>query len=203
MAVADGTILRIVASLLFPENVIAQNIFYAVFTDTGTSDDEQDVVDDLATYIEAIYDLADSNISDEITLTGVKVYEYDSGDDDWDEVGDAVINHTFGSANDMSAHGVSVVLHAKTTDPDVQAAKYFGGWTEQMIIDGLFISAMTALVLSMGAEWTAPFVGAITGADFGPGVWSPTETNFFLFSGTEVFNLIPGYQRRRKPGVGI
>ncbi len=203
MAVADGAILRIVASLLMPENVIAQNVFYAVFTDNGTSDDEDDVVDDLATWIEDMYTTLAGQVADEVSVTGIKVYNYDVIDDDWDEVGDAVITFTFTSGSDMLVHGVALVVHAKTTDPDVQAAKFIAGLSEPTTVDGLFTAAVLADVVDFAVDWTTPFVGAITGALFGPGVWSVANQNFFLFSGTEVINAIPGYQRRRKPGVGI
>lgn len=203
MAISDGTILRIVASLLFPENVIAQNVFYAVFADTGTSDDEDDVVLDLADWIEAAYVNITGRVAQEIDLTGIKVYEYDPIDTDWDEVGEAVINYDFTGTGDMSAHGVCFVIHAKTTDPDVQAAKFMGGVSDTQIEDGLFIAATINDMALFADDWATPFVGTATGADFAPGVWSPTHTNFFLFNGTEVLNTIPGYQRRRKPGVGI
>lgn len=203
MAVADGAILRVVASLLFPENVIAQNVFYCVFADTGTSDDEDDVVDDLATWVEDMYDHFNTVIADTVDLTGIKVYNYDVIDDDWDEVGDAVLSDSFGSGSDILVHGVAMVIHAKTTDPDVQAAKFIGGFSEPNTEDGLFVASALVTGVNFAVEWSTAFVGAITGAQFGPGVWSVKNQNFFLFSGTEVINAIPGYQRRRKPGVGI
>ena len=203
MAVADGAILRIVASLLFPESVIAQNVFYAVFTDTGTSDDEVDVVDDLAEWLEDAYALLDSWVDSSVSLDGIKVYNYDSIDDDWDEVGDVAIGLGFSGATDMLPHGVAYLTHAKTTDPDVQAGKYIGGWTEGCQADGLFSGTINTLMGTWAAAWVAPFVGTITGADFGPGVWSVAQNNFFLFNGNVVLNAIPAYQRRRKPGVGI
>jgi len=203
MAVADGTILRIVASFLFPESVIAQNVFYAVFADTGTSDDEQDVIDDLAEWIEDAYTLLDGWIDSSVALTDIKVYNYDSGDGDWDELGDASIGLSFSGATDMLPHGVAYLLHAKSLDPDVQGGKFVGGFTEGAQVDGLWISAVNTVMGTFGAAWVTPFVGTITGADFAPGVWSVAQTNFRLFSGTLNLNAVPAYQRRRKPGVGI
>lgn len=203
MAISDGTVLRIVASLLFPDSVIAQNVFYAVFADTGGSNDTDDVLSDLADWVEAIYATVESHIPAVVALTGMKVYEYDAIDDDWDEVGDAVLSDSFAGAGDMLPHGVAGVIHAKSTDPDVQGAKYVGGIAELQCDDGTFTSSAVNALIDFANEWTAAYVGAATGADFGPGVWSPTHTNFFLFNGVEVVNAICGYQRRRKPGVGI
>jgi hypothetical protein len=203
MAVADGAILRIVASLIFPESVIAQNVFYAVFADTGGSDAEEDVLTDLATYIEAVYTTMTARVDDIISVTGIKVYNYDALDDDWDEVGDEVLNYDFEGSGDMCAHGVAGLVHAKTTDPDVQAAKYIGGILDAQMIEGTWVTGTVEDMADFAAEWSTPFVGIASGADFAPGVWSVVNKNFFLFSGVEVVNVIPAYQRRRKPGVGI
>jgi len=203
MAVADGAILRIVASILFPESVIAQNVFYAVFADTGTSDDEADVVTDLGTWLEDMYDHLDGECIATLASGGFKVYNYDSIDDDWDEVGADTWADTFAGAGDMLPHGVAAVIHAKTTDPDVQAAKFLGGLTEDTQDNSILEATPLAELANFANEWTAPFVGAATGADFAPGVWSVAQQNFFLFNGVEVINATLGYQRRRKPGVGI
>ena len=203
MAVANGAILRIVVSLLFPENVIAQNVFYAIFQDTGASNDEDDVITDLGTWIEDMYDTMANQLSLDTSLTGHKVYVYDSGDADWDEVGDGLLSDSFAGAGDILPHGVSLVMHAKTTDPDVQAAKFIGGMNEATTTDGLFIAGPLAAAVLFAVDWSTDFVGAATGGDFEVGVWSVKNTAFYNFSGVEVINVIPGYQRRRKPGVGI
>lgn len=203
MAVADGAILRIVASLLFPDSVIAQNVFYAVFADTGTSDDEQDVVDDLADWVDAMYTDIAQFILATIDPSGIKVYNYDSGDDDWDEVGDAALTFTPIGSGEMVPHGVAQVVHAKTTNPDIQATKFLGGLPEGNKSASTPTAPALAAYGNFNDTWVTPFVGTATGADFAPGVWSPTRTNFFLFSGTTVVNGVLGYQRRRKPGVGI
>jgi hypothetical protein len=134
---------------------------------------------------------------------GLKVYNYDAIDDDWDEVGDSVWVDTFIGGGDMLPHGVAGVIHAKSLDPDVQGAKYIGGIVEtQHETAGFVAQAMTAMV-DFAQIWTQSFVGSATGGDFVPGVWSVVQTNLRLFSGVEIVNVTAGYQRRRKPGVGI
>lgn len=203
MAIPDGAILRLVASILLPESVIAQNVFYAVFADTGGSNDDLDVLSDLGDYIGDVWDKIKGSISVDVTMTGIKVYIYDPLDPDWDEVGDELIGIAGVSGTDMLTHGVAALIHAKTTDPDVQAAKFIPGMGEANTVDGLFIAAALTAMTNYADEWTTPFVGAATGGDFAPGVWSVANTLFYMFNGTEVVNAIPGYQRRRKPGVGI
>ena len=203
MAVADGAILRIVASLIFPESVIAQNVFYAVFADTGTSADEQDVVDDLGDYIDDIYNDISALVCDDVSLSDIKVYVYDSTDDDWDEIGTAVLTTTMNLADDMLPHGVAYLVHAKSIDPDVTASKYFGGIGETRADDGEWNASTVTPMANALATWITSFVGSATGADFAPVVWSTVQSQARLFSGTVIANLTPAYQRRRKPGVGI
>lgn len=203
MAVPDGAILRVVASFLFPESVIAQNVFYAVFADTGGSDDEDDVVSDVIDWLEGAYTEVISAIVDEVTTTQVQVYLYDPIDEDWDEVGSAPWSVTFTNSADMMPHGCAMIAHAQTMDPDVRGTKYIGGIGDGAADASALTAPIIALLVAFADEWVAPFVGAATGGDFGPGVWSPTQVNFFLANGTISANGDVGYQRRRKPGVGI
>lgn len=203
MAVPDGAILRVVASFLFPESVIAQNVFYAVFADTGGSDDEDDVVSDLVDWLESAYTEIITAISDEVDTDQVQVYIYDSSDDDWDEVGSAPWSVAFNNSADMMPHGCALIAHCQTSDPDVRGTKYIGGPGDGAADASALSAPIIALMVSFADEWVAPFVGAATGGDFGPGIWSPTQTNFMLANGTISINGDVGYQRRRKPGVGI
>ena len=203
MAISSGTILKVVASMLMPDNVIAQNVFYAVVTDLLTSDDEDDVVADLVTWVEAMYTELDVYVSTDIASSDIKVYEYDPTDDDWDEVGTDTWTDSFASADDMLPHGVAAIAHAKTIDPDTQATKYLPGWGEGSCVESdLSAGAQTAIANFCGV-WTAPFGGTATGGDFSPGVWSTVGVVFKLFNEAFVVNGVVGYQRRRKPGVGI
>ena len=100
-------------------------------------------------------------------------------------------------------NGVASLVHALTTDPDVRGSKYFGGHLPASTVDNDWTGGFLSTMLAGGLIWVEPFVGAGTGGDFAPGVWSPTKTNFFLFNGTVTVNAQVAYQRRRKPGVGI
>lgn len=203
MAIASGTILKVVASILMPDNVIAQNVFYTIVTDLVTSDDEADVVDDLVTWVEAMYDEIATGISDECAASDVKVYEYDPADPDWDEVGVAVWVDTFALVTDMLPHGAAQIIYAKSTNPDVQAGKYIAGLGELTCVGSDLDNGAITRGLAFAGEWVAQFVGLETGGTFDPGVWSTARTEFLLFNGNVILNGLVGYQRRRKPGVGI
>jgi len=203
MAVADGAIIRAVVSLLLPESVIAQNVFTCVFADTGTSDDEADVLSDLADWVEGVYANFQAQIDTDVALSGLTAYVYDAVGDDWDEIGSESLTDGFSAAGDMLPHGVAALSLARTTDPDVNGKKYWPGIGEGWQNQSVLTAAAITNFLAGAADWVAPFVGAATGADFGPGIWSEKNKNFYLMSGTIVQNAYLAYQRRRKPGVGI
>lgn len=201
--IPDNTVLRLVASILLPDQVIAQNVFYLLFRDTGASADADDLLSDCVDYIEGIYADFNGYIMATAAAAGLQVYNYDAVDDDWDEVGSLPWTDGFSAGGDMLPHGVAAVLHAKTTDPDVQATKYIAGMNEASSEGSdLITAAITALVLIV-SDWVQDDVGAATGGDLQPGVWSPKNTAFFQFNNIGVVNHLVGYQRRRKPGVGI
>lgn len=201
--IPDNTVLRVVASMLLPDQVIAQNVFYLMFKDTGASADADDLLSDLVDYIEGVYYEFRGYMNTSAIAAGIQVYMYDAGDDDWDEVGALPWADSFADAGEMLPHGASVILHAKTTDPDVQATKYIPTLGESACENSdLSPTGITAAIL-MVVDWVQDDVGALTGGDLQPGVWSPTNSAFFHFNNVGVVNHIIGYQRRRKPGVGI
>lgn len=202
MAITSGTILKVVASFLFPDSVIAQNVFNVVVTDLVTSDDEEDVVADCITWVEDMFTHILAHIGDVVTTSEVSVYEYDSIDDDWDEVGTDVWSVTFTNANQMLPHGIACVVHARTIDPDTLGTKYLGGFTEEATNGSNVGVGLVALLVDFLDEWVTAFVGVETGGTFGPVIWSPTDTVARIMSGTGYVNGQVGYQRRRKPGVG-
>lgn len=203
MAISSGTILKVVVSLLMPDSVIAQNIFYTVITDLVTSDAEDDVVDDMIIWVEAMYTDLIGNLSDQMAGSDVKVYEYDPIDEDWDEVGSNTWSVTFTGTGDMIPHGVAAICYAKTLDPDVQAGKYIPGITEDSFSESDLNAGLVTDLAQFCATWVGGFTGTNTGGTVGPGVWSTVGAVFKLFNGNYVINGLAGYQRRRKPGVGI
>ena len=202
MAISSGTVLRVVAQMLFPDSSVMQNVFNVVVTDLVTSDAEEDVVTDCITWVEAMFTELVAYIDSGVDADEVFVYEYDAIDDDWDEVGSDIWTDAFAAVGGMSPHGVACLVIGRTIDPDVQGKKYIGGIQETSIagsaLAGLLITALT----NFGVEWFTPFVGAETGGTFGPVIWSPTGTVPKVMTGASV-NGISAYQRRRKPGVGI
>lgn len=203
MAVTAGDILKVVATVVWLDGNLMQNVFAALIAGGGSPFDDGDVVDDAVSWVGLMFAEVVGLISDECDGSQVQVYKYDSGDDDFDEVGTAPWTWNPTATDHQLPRGVAALLNAKTVDPDVQGKKYIGGFTEGGLVDGLWPGTTITDLATFGDEWVVPFTGAVSGADWSPGVWSPKHTDIFLFSGQNIVPAIPAYQRRRKRGVGV
>jgi len=203
MSVQEGTILRVVASLLFPDDVIMQNVFHISLTTIVGGGDEEDVVDDLVEWIDDIYAELVSEIATAIDGDEIKVYEYDAADDDFDEIGSGVMTLAAAGGTEMMPHGVAFMQTYKTLDPDIDGRKYWGGFVEASHIDGDWWSGTLANGVDVANIVINTVTGGTTGNSYQPIVWSPTQKIGQAYSGTVIHNAVVAYQRRRKPGVGI
>lgn len=203
MSVTAGTILKVVVSSIWTDGNIIQNVFNAVVTGAGSPWDNEDIVEDAVSWAEDLFFNLTGGTTDHMDGSQVQVYEYDSVDDDWDEVGSQAFVWNPTNASEQCARGVAALVNLKTTDPDVSGKKYVAGSTEGSLTDGLWSSSWLASLLSFAVDWYAGFVGTDSGADWQGGVWSPTDTVFKSAIASVVIPAIPAYQRRRKRGVGI
>ena len=203
MAISTGDILRIVATMLWSDGNVMQNVFNAVISGAGGPWPNEDVIGDALTWVEAMYDAIPAIISDEVTGSQIVGYVYDSVGDDWDEF--ASENWAWDGTNitDQIPRGAAGLLNLKTSDPDVNGKKYIGGIAEDRITDGLFTGTCITDLIAYGVQWATDFVGSDTLADWAPGVWSPKNTAFYDAGLVIIIPTIPAYQRRRKRGIGI
>lgn len=203
MAVTTGDILRIVASMLWTDGNVNQNVFNALISGAGGPWDDADVVSDAEAWLDNMYANLTAQVSDELDGNEVIVYKYDPVDDDWDEVSSDAWVWNPSQAADQLPRGVAGLVQLWTEDADVQGKKYLPGFTEGNIEDGLFAAGPITSLLAFAADWYLPFVGAASGATFTPGVWSVANTAFFAGVDHVATSTIAAYQRRRKRNVGI
>lgn len=203
MAVAAGTILRAVAEVIMPSSTVAQNVFYLQFDDDGTSNSDQDVVDDIVEWLDIVYTSFKGKVSDTVLPGEVKVYKWDTVGLDWDEVGSNSLVTVFSGTDQMLPHGVAPVITGRTSDPDVNGRKFLPGFAEDTCNASALTGATISALLITAALWVTDFTGTLTGSNFNPGVWSVVQVAFKAFVDHIIVNGIIGYQRRRKPGVGI
>lgn len=203
MSISTGDILRIVASFLWTDGNINQNVFNAVVTGGGGPWDDSDIADDAAAWLTNMYGNLTTVVSDELDGNSVTVYKYDAIDDDWDEVFSQAWTWNPSHVGDQLPRGTAGLVNLWTTDPDVQGKKYLPGFTEGNLTDGLYDAGLITQMLAFGADWLAPFVGGTSGATWTPGIWSVVGTVFKLAVDHIATSTIPAYQRRRKRNVGI
>lgn len=203
MSVPTDAIIKTVISILLPESVIAQNVFYCLFKNSGGSDAEADVLLDLVDWMENIFQNINAQVVLTASLAGLTAYLRDVPGGDWDEIGSESVTDGFSGVSEMLPHGVAPISHARTTNPDVQASKFWAGLVEGWQDQSVLSPGAMVQFLAAAADWITDFTGTATGSDFEPGVWSPTDLVFYHFSGSIIQNAYLGYQRRRKPGVGI
>lgn len=203
MSITVGDILKVVAILNWVDGDVMQNVFNSVIGGTGGPFTDGDIVDDAEDWVGTMFANLVAGITNDLDGSEVRVYLYDAIDDDWDEVGSTSWTFNPTDAGEYLPRGVASLINCKTTDPDVNGKKYIGGQTEVAQDDGLWGSGHLTNLGLFADDWTDTFTGATSGASWVPGVWSPTNTNFYAMSGTYIIPTIPAYQRRRKRGVGI
>ena len=203
MTVADGDILRIVASMLWTDGNVNQNVFNCVMGGAGAPWAEADILDDAEDWLDNMYANMTGHCSDEIDGNELIVYKYDAVGDDWDEVGSQAWVWNPTSVTGQSARGIAGLVRLWTEDPDVQGKKYIPGSTTAWQVDGLIPAAIVTALLAFGADWYAPFVGATSGGTFTPGVWSVVNKVLEVALDHIATSTIFAYQRRRKRNVGI
>jgi hypothetical protein len=203
MTVADGSILRVVASMLWTDGNVNQNIFNCRITDTGAPWAEQDVIDDLEDWLDNMYLNLATAMVDAIDGNEVVAYKWDVAGQDWDEVSSQAWTWNPSNGGEQLPRGTAPLVRLWTEDPDVQGKKYMPGAVEANLEDGLYISSFLVELLAFAADWYLPFTGAATGGTFTPGIWSVVGKVFEAGIDHIAVSAIPAYQRRRKRNVGI
>lgn len=203
MSVVTDTVLKVVLTMIWDDGNLIQNVLNAFITGGSGPWDDVDVVSDARTWAGLLATDMNADTSDELSGSQVQVYEFDTGDQDWDEVGAEAWGWGPSLATDQLPRGVAALINAKTVDPDVNAKKYVGGLTEAAVTDGLWTGAILTVLGNYADTWITPYVGGTTGATWTPGCWSVKNKTFHQFSGNVIIPTIPAYQRRRKRGVGV
>lgn len=203
MSVADNTVLRAVASFLWTDGNVNQNVYNCKVTGAGAPWDDQDIIDDIEDWLDDMYANMTTTMSDEINGNEVIVYKYDPVGADWDEVGSNAWSYNPSNVTDELPRGVAGLVRLWTVDPDVQGKKYIPGLTEISLVEGLWSSGLIVSLLALAADWYLPFTGTASGASFTPGIWSVASSVFQAAVDHIAASTIPAYQRRRKRNVGI
>lgn len=203
MTVVTGDILRIVASMLWTDGNVNQNVFNAQVTGGGGPWADSDIADDAEAWLDNMYANLTTTTTEELDGNSVTVYKWDSAGQDWDEVFSQSWSWNPSHAGEQLPRGTAPLINLWTEDPDVQGKKYIPGMVETLLVDGLYESTLITQLLAFGADWLTAFVGGTSAATWTPGVWSVVGLVFKAAVDHISTSTIPAYQRRRKRTVGI
>lgn len=204
MSIPTGTVLRVVAELLWDDGEINQNVYALEITGGAGPYDDSDVVDDCLEWVQGLYDEIELYVAAELDGNSVTVYKWDVPGQDWDEVGTVAWSITAGgSATTGLPRGVALLCTAKSEDPDIDARKYLPGMVEGALSSETWSAPLLAAAVSYAAAWVTAIVGTTSGATFTPIVWSVANLALEYLVDHYIVSGIPAYQRRRKNNVGI
>lgn len=204
MSISEGTIIKLAAGMLLADESVAQGIFWLVVEDVIGSGplDEEDVIEAAGNWIDILYAHIEGNINDDVIPGIVDVWEVDGPTGDLTPIGDGIQTWVPSQVSEQLPNGVAAIIQMKTANTDVTGRKFLPGFTEIGIADNNWGSGSLTQMALFAADWALAYDDP-NDVRLLPGVYSNTFNNFFLATGVVVINGIAGYQRRRKPGVGI
>jgi hypothetical protein len=82
-----------------------------------------------------------------------------------------------------------------------QGRKFIPGLTETQQAGSTLVAGAVTALINFGDNTITP--RSVSGGTMISGWWSEASAAFRPYATTYILNLIMGYQRRRKPGVGI
>jgi len=206
MTVDVGDILRVAVTGTSPQASVFQNVWHYSAT-SGTGGNPDVVLAGLAAQHAIAWADMGARISDEYTWTLYEMWKRDIINQRWDGISVLDVSDFAGSSvNDPVAHGVAAVGRVVTNSFRRQGRHFLPGVTELQIVDGLFqAAALTDMADYMSDFAETEIAGGITldWCTYNTTPGSPVFQTESLATNTVIANEIPGYQRRRKPLVGI
>lgn len=199
MPVSNLDVIKVTARMRWAEAVDVQNVFTAVLG-SGTSISNDDAKDDLAEWVDDMYVIAGAIMPTSLVFVDLDFYNL-TEDEPLGTLSWPTMTTGTGASNEIAASGVAAVLTAFSSIVRVHGRKYFGPICEAFVDAGFLNSAVMTGMASVIALWITPFTGGTSGETWAPGVWRRAISGFAAFRDGVVRN-VPGYQRRRKSGVG-
>lgn len=201
-----GDVIRVALTGSAPQASVFQLVWHYENTAAGVAT-EANVINAIKADIESNFLDVDSVLSDTYSWDKIDCWRRDKLNQVWNGFGSATLSGLTGlSANDPEPHGVAAVGLIVTQLLRRQGRTFLPGIAETVTDDGL----LTAGFLVAFALYLAGFVGPIsvsaaqlTWCTYNTIPGSIYEETSSLYNGAVILNDIVGYQRRRKPLVGL
>jgi len=198
MAIVQNNNLQVFAKMKYIGTETFGNVFTLHVDDTNAQS-QANILDDIAEYVEGVYTpligaMVATLVFDEITIYNLTAL-ISEPTIPWPTLTAGAVAGT-----DAVPEAVSAFMFARTGVKRAIGKKFFPGLTETNTASGLWVVGLVAALGTSLANWITPFTGT-NGVVLIPGVWQKAINNFEEFTEGVVRDL-PGYQRRRKRGVG-
>lgn len=205
MTIDVDDVVRVVLTWDAPLATLAQNVWHMQMV-SGAGADPADVLDDLHTqWTVAMGDLQ-GHLSEEYSAVLFELFQWDYALHQFDGVGNEVMVGEVGvDAGDYLPHGCAYVVRYLTESSRRQGRIFIPGIPDTKVTDGVLEVATEAALVDFMSDWGTDI--SVTGGLFSLCTFnvepaSPLYETASLATGDYVVNSLPGYQRRRKPGVG-
>lgn len=206
MSIDITDIIRVAVTGTAPQASVWQHVWH-YYAHSGTTATETDVLTGVSGNYTTAWANMVSYISDQYSVGQVEGWKYNTVTNKWEGFGTLTFGPlTGGSASDPHPHGVAAVGRWSTDIARRQGRHFLPGIIDSAIDLGLIDSAVVTAFIAYLDDWTDDVV--VTGLNLNLCTFNTDITSVYYetksdFSGTLIVSNIPGYQRRRKPLVGI
>lgn len=205
MAEVDD-ILRVTLNFAVSGSSVA-NLVHHFRVAVGSDSDYTALASDINDALETAYASAELRMSSNVVPISLELSEWDFTDHEWDGKASVAATVPDGTiAGDALPAPVSAVLRFPTLELRRQGRKFLPGMVEQdSVVDSMSGASATDFTTSAALMNNDISAGALTlrPCTFNDTPLSVRYETWSDFSTTSIVNLVYGYQRRRKIGVGI
>lgn len=201
MPYTDDDIVRCRVNATIVGAGISLNIFTAQVDEVivlGVSDAQMENV--WTAYLNDVFTPIGTHMSSYFVVNSYDLYKWVGTE--WDWVQNETYTPAFAGGVDVLPAGVAAVVTAYTAINRVVGRKFFPGIAEASLTGGLWGAGLLTDLALTAAAYIADFGIFPSLFVMHPGVYSTKVADFVPFSLTALITNIPGYQRRRKTGVG-
>ena len=200
-----STILKIAQEIQLPDVTTALNVMWLQVAETLTPADAVTVEADLDPYMKQMYERMTTIVSSQVGYGSYKVWTVDpitNQETFYTEGNAGIVNGT--NATDPLPNGVAGIVGFLIPGRPRTPLNFLAGWGEGTLVDNNLSASAIAACLLFALDWRAgpAAVGSPT-FTWVSGLYSRVDHAFLAAGLTAFVNIIAGYQRRRKPGVGI
>lgn len=172
------------------------------FEYSGAGDTDEEIGDEISGHFTSMYTNVEDRFDQMVLSEEVSCWKWDTALSRWDGMYSEpwlfIIGEVVGQ---QLPNGAAALVRLYTALPRRQGRKFISGISGSQYLD----AGWEALMLADMALFVADSVVSIATANgtLQPGLFNTVTESYIPFKGAGAINVFCGYQRRRRPGVGI